>query len=142
MARRIREYALQSTDGAPVPGGDADGYVDKVVKYVPADVIAAWTTIVALIKAATGIPTSTVLLICLVIGLAVTYWWTWQTTKEANQPPQIKQAIVATIAFLVWALALGDLNVPLTELLKPYVAWNEIYPKALLILFTLVSGKI
>ena len=59
-----------------------------------------------------------------------------------NQPPQIKQCIVATIAFLVWVLALGDLNAPLTELLKSVFAWNEVYPKLLLIGFTLVSGKI
>lgn len=141
MARRIREYALHAA-GAPVPGGDPDGYLDKIVKYVPADVIAAWTAVVAIIKGATGIPSGTVLLICCVVGLVVTYWWTLKSTETAGQPPATKQCIVATIAFLVWVLALGDLNVPLAELLKPVFAWNEVYPKLLLIAFTLVSGKI
>ena len=103
MARRIREQALQVA-GAPVPGGQVDGYFDKVVKYVPADVIAAWTAAVAVIKAAPTIPTW-VLLICLAVGLAATCWWTLRQTDAPNQPPAYKQAIVATIAFLVWVLS-------------------------------------
>jgi hypothetical protein len=137
MARRIRENTLQLA-GAPVPGGEADGYTDKVVKYVPADVVAAWTAAVAVIKGAVGIPTSWVLLICLVVGLALTYWWTLRQTEAANQPPAYKQAIVATVAFLVWVLALGDLN----DVLKMIPLWNDAYTKLILITFTLVSGKI
>ena len=134
MPRRIRDFALQSTQG----GGDADGYLDRVIKYVPADVIAAWTAAVAIIKGATGIPSLTVLLICFAVGLGVAFWWTLTNTKAATQPPAYKQALVATVAFLVWVLALGDLD----EALKTVVAWNEAYAKLALIGFTLVSGKI
>lgn len=137
MTRRIREYKLQ-LDGTLVPGGEADGYADKVVKYVPADVIAAWTAVVAIIKGAVGIPTSLVLLICLLVGVALTYWWTLRQTLAPNQPPAYKQALVATIAFLVWVLALGDLNDVLTII--PF--WNVAYAKLILIGFTLISGKI
>ena len=137
MARRIREQALQGTAGAAVPGGEADGYLDKVVKYVPADVIAAWTAAVAIIKGTAGIPSGRVLLICFAVGLGLTYWWTLSSTKSQSQPPATKQAIVATFAFLVWVLALGDLNAPLIA-----VGWNEAYARLLLILFTVVSGKL
>jgi hypothetical protein len=137
MARRIRDQTLQAA-GAPVAGGQADGYFDKVVKYVPADVIAAWTAAVAVIKGAPAIPTW-VLLICLVVGLATSYWWTLKQTEVPNQPPASKQAIVATIAFLVWVLALGDLDMAL----KSAIAWwDQAYAKLLLIAFTLVSGKV
>ena len=134
MPRRIRDFALQSTQG----GGQTDGYFDRVVKYVPADVIAAWTAAVAIIKGAVGIPTGTVMLVCFVVGLAVTFWWTLRQTNEPSQPPAYKQAAVATVAFLVWVLALGDLDAAL----KAVAAWNEAYAKLLLILFTLVSGQI
>jgi hypothetical protein len=138
MPRRIREFALQSTTGAAVPAGQPDDYLDKVVKYVPADVIAAWTAAVAIIKGAVGIPTTPVLLICFVIGLGLTCWWTLKQTEAANQPPAIKQALIATVAFAVWVLALGDLSAALSTIMN----WNEAYAKLLLILFTVVSGKL
>ena len=134
MPRRIREFALQSTQG----GGEADGRLDRVVKYVPADVIAAWTAAVAVIKAATGIPSATVLLICFVVGLGATFWWTLKQTAEPNQPPAYKQAWIALAAFLVWVLALGDLDAAL----KAVVAWNQAYAKLILIGFTLISSRL
>jgi FtsH-binding integral membrane protein len=134
MPRRVREFELQSTQG----GGEADGYLDRVVKYVPADVVAAWTAAVAVIKGTIGIPSIAVLLVCFIVALGLTFWWTLQQTKTENQPPAYKQAAVATVAFLVWVLALGDLN----DALKAVTAWNEAYAKLILIAFTLVSGKI
>lgn len=138
MPRRIREFALQSVDGAEIPGGKSDGYLDKVIKYVPADVVAAWTAAVAIIKGAVGIPSIVVLLICFAVGLVVTCWWTLALTKTAGQPPAIKQAIVALFAFAVWVLALGDLN----DVLNLIPIWHEAYAKLILIGFTLISGKI
>ncbi|SRR5712692_5962167 len=138
MSRRIREFALQSTNGQKLPGGAEDGYFDKVVKYVPADIIAAWTAAVALIKAAVGIPIIAVLLICFVIALGLTYWWVLRTTATSGQPPARTQAMVGVVAFAVWVLALGDLN----DALALISWWNVVYAKLILILFTLVSGKI
>jgi hypothetical protein len=136
MGRRIRETTLHAA-GAPVPGGEADRYVDKVVKYVPADVVAAWTAAVAIIKGTAGLPLL-VLLICLVVALGVTFWWTLKWTNEPNQPPAYKQAIISSVAFLVWVLALGDLN----DALKTFELWNDAYAKLILIAFTLISGRL
>ena len=135
MPRRIRDFALQSTQG----GGQTDGYFDRVVKTVPADVIAAWTAAIAIINGAVGIPTVPVILACFVVGLGITFWWMLRQTKEANQPPAHKQAAIATVAFAVWVLALGDLDAPLKAV---FARWNEAYAKLLLIVFTLVSGRI
>jgi hypothetical protein len=110
MPRRIRELALHSTKGDVLPGGGADGYLDKVVKYVPADIIAAWTAAVAIIKGAVGISSVPALLICFVVALGLTYWWMLKSTAVSGQPPATKQAVVAVVAFAVWVLALGDLN--------------------------------
>jgi hypothetical protein len=112
--------------------------LDRVVKYVPADVIAAWTAAVAVIKGAVGIPSATVLLICFVVGIALTFWWILKQTDAPGMPPAHKQAIIASVAFMVWVLALGDLD----DALKTVIAWNEAYAKLLLILFTLISGKV
>jgi len=133
MARRIREKTLQAA-GATVPGGEADGYTDKIVKYVPADVIAAWTAAIAVIKGASTL-SPWLILVCLLVGLAVTYWWTLRQTATEHQPPAYWQAFIAAIAFLVWVLALGDLNDVLP-------AWHPEYGKLILIGFTLISGKV
>jgi hypothetical protein len=135
MPRRIRDFALQSTQG----GGQTDGYFDRIVKAVPADVIAAWTAAVAIIKGAAAIPAVPVILVSFVVGLGITYWWMLRQTHEANQPPAHKQAAIATVAFAVWVLALGDLNAPLKSV---FAAWDEAYAKLLLIAFTLISGRI
>src|SRR4051812_10582409 len=115
MPRRIRDFALQDTTGGGASGAP-DGYFDRVVKYVPADVIAAWTAAVAIIKGAVGIPGPTVLLICFVIGIGLPCWWTISQPSPPGQPPAIKQAIVAGVAFLIWVLALGDIDEPLRQL--------------------------
>jgi FtsH-binding integral membrane protein len=141
MPRRIREMTLQSTAEAGSVS-EPDRYFDKVVKYVPADVIAAWTAAVAVIKGTVGISTAWALLICLIVGLGVTFWWTLRQTAEKSQPPAIKQAIIATVAFLVWVLALGDLNEALAGIkLGDAALWNAAYGKLFLIGFTLVSGR-
>ena len=136
MTRAIVEYGLQGTKGSE----DTDKYFDKIVKYVPADVIAAWTAAVAVIKGDRTLPEG-VLPICFVLGLAATAWWTRRNFKPAvPQPSQVKtkQIVVAVVAFAVWALALGDLN----DYLVTLSFWHQAYAKLLLIGFTLVSGAI
>jgi hypothetical protein len=137
MPRRIRETALQGTAGV-VAGGEPDGYTDKIIKYVPGDVIAAWTAAVAIINGTVGIPGNKVLLICFAVGLIATYFWTIKQTAAPNQPPAYKQALVATGAFLVWVISLGDLDAALGT----FMNWNTAYAKLLLICFTLFSGLI
>ncbi|WP_128923175.1 hypothetical protein [Bradyrhizobium guangxiense] len=141
MPRRIREFSLQAAGGQP--GGAADGYLDKVVKYVPADIIAAWTAIAGVLRPVVGTQPATgahltLLVICFLIVMGVAYWWTLKATAEAGQPPATKQAIVAVIAFVVWVLALGDLQ----DALKLLSWWDIVYAKVILILFTLISGKL
>lgn len=134
MPRRIREFPLQSAQG----GGQADSRLDKVVKYVPADVVAAWTAIVAIAKTMAAVQSAWVLVGGFAVGAAVTFWWTLKQTAEASQPPAWKQAIVAVVAFAVWVLALGDLDVALGSV----VAWDPTYAKIILVGFTLISSRI
>ncbi|MBV9829716.1 MAG: hypothetical protein JO001_29195 [Alphaproteobacteria bacterium] len=141
MSRRIHELSMQAAGGAAVAPGVSkpDDYFDKAVKYVPADVIAAWTAIVALVNKTAGIPSNPVLLVCFAVVLAITFWWTLRQTDTPGQPKAVKQAVVAVIAFAVWVLALGDLNGPISA---AYAGWDAAYGKIVLILFTLVSGRI
>jgi hypothetical protein len=141
MSRRVHDLALHAAGGsaATAVAGKPDDYFDKAVKYVPADVVAAWTAIVALVSKTAGMPSNPVLLICFVIVLGITFWWTLRQTDTSHQPPAIKQAIIAMFAFAAWVLALGDLNGPISSVIT---GWDAAYGKIVLILFTLISGKL
>jgi hypothetical protein len=115
--------------------GAPDTYFDKVVKYIPSDIVAAWTAATGLIKSAANVPTNTVLWICFAVGILLTAAWTWRQTNIANQPPAKKQILISTIAFGVWVFALG----------APFDAlgwYRPLYASLLLICYTLVVGLV
>jgi len=130
MNRRVASLKLQSTaTGAP------DTYFDKVIKYIPGDVVAAWVAVSALVKTANNVPRTTVMWICFVAGLVLAAAWTWKQTHVSGQSPAVKQIVIATIAFGVWVFALGT---PFDGL-----EWyRPLYASLLLILFTLVVGLV
>jgi hypothetical protein len=131
MTRRVQTVQFEATGAGAVP----DGYFDKIVKYIPADIVAAWVAISALVKGATGIPVDTVLWISFAVGLVLTAWWTWTQTSVPGQPPAVKQIIISTLAFAVWVFAIGA---PFDTL-----GWyRTVYASILLIGYTLVIGKI
>ena len=53
MSRRIRTVTPTATDGNAVPG---DAYSDRIVKLIPADVVAAWLVAIGAVKAAKNPP--------------------------------------------------------------------------------------
>ena len=129
MGRRVVSVRRETA----VAGGAPDTYFDKVVKYIPADVVAAWIAVSTMVKAATGVPTSTVMWICFAVGLAVTAAWTWKHTNEPGLPTAAKQIGISTVAFAVWVFALGA---PFDSL-----DWyHALYASLLLVGYTLIVG--
>lgn len=129
MSRRIVTTKLQSTGSEST---QLDGYFDRVLKYVPSDVIAAWVAATGMIAAAGNIP-NTVLWVCFVFGLIVTALWTQTRTKADGAPPALMQIVISTFAFAVWVFALGG---PFEQL----SFYNPVYGSLLLIGFSLVAG--
>ena len=125
MARRIRTAALQANGQSD----RLDGYFDRVLKYVPADIVAAWITIAAFV------PREDVntMWIAFAVGAVLTAVWTARQTREPGLPLAILQIAVATAAFAVWVIALG----------RPFDSidgFKAFYGPVLLVAFTLVSG--
>jgi uncharacterized membrane protein len=121
--------------------GTVDGYFDRVIKYIPGDVVAAWTAATGLISSLGDAATpqmneaGNVLWIAFFFGLVVTALWTWRQTSESNTRPAVTQIVVATLAFTVWVFALGG---PFKEL----SFYRGQYGALVLIGFTLLSGLI
>lgn len=131
MGRRIVSRRLDSGTSKEA----VDGYQDRVLKYIPADINAAWLALTGIVKSVTTIPQSTVLWILFVILLILTPIWIWMQTSEAKKPPAMTQILVSTGAFLVWVFALGD---PFTSLRF----YQPVYGSILLILYSLIVARI
>lgn len=103
MGRRVVTTRLQSTGQSHV-----DGYFDKVVKYIPADIVAAWVAVTGIVDSSKDkIDEEMVLRLTFGAGVLLTCAWTWKQTTEQDQPVAWKQIIISTIAFIVWVIALG-----------------------------------
>ena len=107
MSIRVRSEAYQGTGGS----ASVDGYLDKIVKSIPSQVIAFYTAAIVWLG---GTPTSggtttsnPKLWIAFVIGLILTPLLTWRQTTESNKPPAYLQIAIATISFVVWSFATG-----------------------------------
>jgi hypothetical protein len=108
MTRRVINQAAQGLNGEKL-----DTYFDRVVKYIPSDIVAAWVAAVGIIKSGSDkVGATTVLWIAFLFGVVMCFLWTWKQTqaKDANgQPlkPAWKQISISTAAFIVWVIALG-----------------------------------
>src|SRR5438046_4004000 len=94
MSRRIRvvwpkAQAAAGVPPPPIPPGEIDTYFDKVVKYIPADIVSAWVAVTGLVSSARDLPRQPILWVAFAIGLILTAWWTW---KQAASPGQIGRA--------------------------------------------------
>src|SRR5439155_4230990 len=76
MSRRVRvsPSRAQAATGAGAPSEAIDTYFDKVVKFIPADIVAAWVAVTGLVASAPDIPRETILWIAFAIGLILTAW--------------------------------------------------------------------
>ena len=85
MSRRVLALPprAQAAAGAGAPPAEIDTYFDKVVKYIPADIVGAWVAVTGLTSSARDVPRQTILWVAFGIGLILTTWWTW---KQAAAP--------------------------------------------------------
>jgi len=129
MGRRIVTTRYQST------GGSVDTYFDKVIKYIPADIVGAWVAVTGLINSGSDVPTSLLLWIAFGAGTVLTALWTIKQTSVPNKKPAKTQVLVSTGSFIVWVFALGD----------PFATlgfYRPLYGSLLLIFYTLAIGLV
>jgi hypothetical protein len=112
-----------------------DTYTDRLIKYIPSDIVGAWVAASGLIKGATDVPQNTLFWIAFVIGVTLTPIWTLRMTRDKDKTPAKTQAIVATGAFIVWVIALG-------EPFSSFPFYRPVYGSLLLLLYTLIVALI
>lgn len=99
MSIRIVTKAYQAGGGQEET---KDSYLEKIVKYIPSEVVTAWMFSKSIIKVAAGDGNAVVLWIAFAFGLAITAILKYKQTRLSVQ------AAVSTGAFAVWVFALGE----------------------------------
>jgi hypothetical protein len=99
---------------------DDDGYVLKIIKYIPAEIVTGYTALVGYltVTANSEIPAyyKTYYLILLGLLVLITPIWTFYAVLDKSDPPGQKtaknkaffHAVIATSAFAIWVYAIGN----------------------------------
>jgi hypothetical protein len=103
---------LGTSEASPVA---PDNYLERIAKYVPAEVLAFFIFINAILEqvlkaggksaAMAGLPVTTVAQGALVVGLVLTPLFVWYVREEGDA--WLTNAVVSTLAFPFWAYVLG-----------------------------------
>ena len=92
---------------ATVPAVEPDKYSDKLIKYVPAEVLAFYTPMAAAMSGEKNWLIATA-----IAGLVATVGYLWMSTKDRPQPekPLPHFFLLAALSFVAWALCTSSLG--------------------------------
>lgn len=127
MSRRIITTELQASKNST----KTDGYFDKLLKYIPSEIVGGWVALTGLIKGSNDIPATPLLWGLFIFFIGLTALYIFQQTSEPRKPLAITQILVSMGAFAVWVFALGE---PFSSL----SFYRPIYGSIALVLYTLV----
>ena len=96
----LSSAAPSSAEGDLYP--EADKYTTKLLKYIPAEVIALYLTLDTLIRSADQIPVAVYWGIFL-FGIIATYLYLWRVENVAKQG----QLVISMLAYCIWVFAIG-----------------------------------
>jgi hypothetical protein len=98
--------SIQSKRGA-TKDGDVDGYLERLTKYVPVEVLAAYLLLSEITKDRDLFVV--VFLVCCLV-LVPAYLWVTRVVKPAADQPKFRPIMyfLGPISFAIWALNSGD----------------------------------
>ena len=131
--RRIVTAELQAA-GTPAA---QDNYADRVIKYIPSDIVAAWVAILGLLANAVNVPRTATLWVLFVVMVLITAWWTYKNTAVPGKPAATTQILLSTGSFIVWVFALPG-GGPFASL----GFYEPLYGSLLVIIYSLVVGLV
>jgi hypothetical protein len=104
MARAIKYYSKVAVSKAAYSDKDLDSYKDKLLKLIPAEIVAAFLTLKGVFDAAQGVAGIEVVQWIVFCGLLVIMPWIyWKAYKVKD----LKQHIITVIAFIIWVFTIG-----------------------------------
>lgn len=125
MSRRIVTTEFQANASTKI-----DGYFDKLIKYIPSEIVGAWIAIKGLVASDNDVPQDNLLWILLLIFIFITTAYIFKQTSEPKKKPAKTQILFSTVAFIVWVFALGE---PFSSL----TFYRPVYGSLVLIIYNL-----
>lgn len=95
---------------SPTDTGGGDGYIDRVLKFIPSEIIALYLGATNVVPPTDpGHPDQQKIALWAVAALAAlaTPLYLYVTTRQKGEPTAWSQIIISTIAFPVWVYAIG-----------------------------------
>lgn len=103
--QRLHRERLE-TEPAPLPPppltSEPDKFTSRLLKYIPAEVIAHYLTLDAVIRSSDQIPLGFYWAVFL-FGTVGTYLYLWRVEKVTKK----RQLLISVVAYCVWVFALG-----------------------------------
>jgi hypothetical protein len=130
-----REQAIRTAEAGAVASSPAisaqkpDDYRDRLIKYIPADIVAIYLSLLALIKTANHEKTPVMAIEWVIFGIILVVSVPWQI--RVMKIDKWQQVAIGTFAFVIWAISLGD------PFATAWSTWYQpLYGTILLMLFT------
>lgn len=133
--RSVQQQAIRTAEAGAVASSPVltaekpDDYRDRLMKYIPADIVAIYLSLLALIKAANPDKTPIIAIEWAIFGIIFVVSVPWQ--RKVVKIDKWQQVVIGTVAFVLWAITLGD---PFTT---TWGTWYQpLYGSIFLMLFT------
>jgi hypothetical protein len=118
-----------AAERAPAQVQAVDDYRDRLMKYIPADLVAIYLTLTGLLKMADPKRTPIQAVGWIIFGIVLAVSLPWQ--RKVVKISKWNQVWIGTFAFVFWAISLGE---PFTT---AWSGWYQpLYGSMLLVLYT------
>jgi hypothetical protein len=104
MAREIKYYSRRAAGTADASARELDGYKEKLLKLIPAEIVAAFMALKGLMDAAQQVPGIWTVQWIVFAGLLVLTPLVYWKAYGVRDP---RQHILTSVAFIVWVFTIG-----------------------------------
>ncbi len=105
LRRRLRAESLRRASRSPSADPLTEDHRTRALRAIPSNIVVAWAFLDGLLRANPHHVPLPLQWGVLVVVLGLTPLWAWRSSDA--RPPSLREAAAATLAFAVWAFALG-----------------------------------
>lgn len=133
---RLVKARTPSTQRRVMRGEDRDTYLERIAKYVPSEILAAYIFLLGITAGTSSVNRFWIVLGVSVFCFALTPFYL-SRMADRNEPKGL-HLVIGTAAFAVWAYAIGGAQGGF--IINDFNAYDSIIASVLVVGFSLLSG--